>query len=253
MPAASDFSVTTLDGAVDVLSVTVETDRVVLTLARPVGHVAAPVVSYTPVPGRELMGAAGATADAFTHQAASPDVPEARLARLGVDDGQQRRIYPRFHPDVGHYALRCGDDDTLRLSLSAQSPTARVSVHAKAGSVAQHEVSDLDIHSDIVVTATDGAIATDYVLHCIPHDFPTVTVLDAGPQASVELMAMALNRRDTSQSFLAVLNTDGVPVRSPPHPQRQWKEARRQQFKYHPDGKHPYSYFEFRTRNRPRL
>ena len=138
VPAASDFHVTTPDGAVEVLSAAVETDRVVLTLARPAAHAGGPVVSYTPAPGRELMGAAGAAADAFTHQAAGPDVPEARLARLGVDDAQQRRFYPRFHPDVGHYALRCGDG-TLRLSLSRSRP--RPMSCAEAASVAQHEVS----------------------------------------------------------------------------------------------------------------
>ena len=238
VPAASDFSVTTPDGAVEVLSVAVETDRVVLTLARPAAHVAAPVVSYTPVPGRELMGAAGAAADAFTHQAADPDVPEARLTRLGVDDGQQRRIYPRFHPDVGHYALRCSDNDTLRLSLSSQSPTVRVSVNARTGAVTQHEVGGLDAYSDIVVTVTDRGSATDYVLHCIPRDFPEVTVLNATPASSVDLLTTALRAGDVDHSYIAVLNTDGVPVAH-----RRVDDPSVRQFKHHPDGKYPFSYF----------
>ena len=249
VPAASDFSVTTPDGAVEVLSVAVETDRVVLTLARPATHVAAPVVSYTPVPGRELMGAAGAAADAFSQQAAGPDMPEARLARLSVDDAQQRRIYPRFHPDIGHYALRCSDDDTLRFSLSRQSARTRVAVNgreADAGLRSHHEVSGLDAHSDIVVSLSDGGGAASYVLHCIQRDFPEVTVLDAGPRAAVELLALAISLRDTARGFLAVLNTDGVPVA---HRRIDNEDIR--QFKYHPDGKHPYSYFEFRTRIDP--
>ena len=244
VPAASDFSVTTPDGAVEVQSVAVETDRVVLTLARPAAHVAAPVVSYTPVPGRELIGAAGAAADAFTKRAAGPDMPEARLARLGVDDAQQRRIYPRFHPDVGHYALRCSDNDTLRLSLSAQSPTARVSVNAKAGSVAQNEVSGLDIHSDIVVTVTDRGSAADYVLHCIPRDFPEVTVLNATAASQVDLLTMALRPLRTipaEHNYIAVLNTDGVPVAH-----RRIDNPHVRQFKHHPDGKYPFSYFSTR-------
>ena len=242
VPAASDFSVTTPDGAVDVLSVTVETDRVVLTLARPVGHVAAPVVSYTPVPGRELMGAAGATADAFTKRAAGPDMPEARLARLGVDDAQQRRIYPRFHPDVGHYALRCSDNDTLRLSLSSQLPTARVSVNARTGAVTQHEVGGLDAYSDIVVTVTDRGSAANYVLHCIPRDFPEVTVLNAAPASQVDLLTAALRAGGVDHSYIAVLNTDGVPVAH-----RRVDDPSVRQFKHHPDGKYPFSYFSDRV------
>ena len=246
VPAASDFSVATPDGAVEVLSVAVETDRVVLTLARPVAHVASPVVSYTPVPGRELTGTAGAVADAFTKQAADPEMPETRLARLGVDDAQQRRIYPRFHPDVGHYALRCSDDDTLRLSLSTQSPTAHVSVNAKAGSVAQHEVSGVDIHSDIVVTVTEGAIATGYVLHCIPRDFPEVTVLNANPASQVDLLTTALRAGGVDHSYIAVLNTDGVPVAH-----RRVDDPSVRQFKHHPGGKYPFSYFSDRVEINP--
>ena len=238
VPAASDYSVTTPDGAVEVLSVAVETERVVLTLALPAAQVAAPVVSYTPVPGRELMGAAGAAADAFTQQAAGPEVPEARLARLGVDDAQQRRIYPRFHPDIGHYALRCGDDDTVRLSLSAQSPTARVAVDARAGSVAQHEVSGLDIHSDIFVTVTDNGHSGSYVLHCIPPDFPELTVLDAAPASEIDLLTVALRAGGVDHSYIAVLNTDGVPVAH-----RRIQNSSVRQFKYHPHGKYPFSYF----------
>ena len=249
VPAASDYSVTTPDGAVEVQSVTVETDRVVLTLALPPADGASPVVTYTPVPGRQLMGVAGAlmgaaeaAAEAFTQRATGPDVPEAGLARLGVDDAQQRRIYPRFHPDIGHYALRCSDDDTLRLSMSAQSPTARVAVDARAGSVTQLAVSGLDIHSDIVVKVTDNGLSRSYVLHCLPHDFPEVTVLDATPASQIDLMTTALRPArgggQVDHSYIAVLNTDGVPVAH-----RRVDDPRPNQFKHHPDGRYPFSYF----------
>ena len=238
IPAISDYRVTTPDGAVDVLAVAVETDRVVLTLPLLEAHVASPVVSYTPTPGRELMGVTGAIAGAFTHEAASPDRAEAKLARLDIDDPQQRRIYPRFHPDIGHYALRCDNDDTLRLSVSAQSPTARVSVNANTGAVAQQEVSGLDIHSDIIVTVANNDLVGSYVLHCIPHDFPEVTVLKATAGSQVDLLTTALRAGGVDHSYIAVINADGVPVAH-----RRIDDPSVRQFKHHPDGRYPFSYF----------
>ena len=257
VPGASDFTVRVGDPAraVQVSSVAVDTDRVVLALASPTAAAEAAAVSYKPVPSRGLRGLSGAAVDGFVDRAAvSSDTVVVKLARILVDNAQQRRIYPRFHPDVLHYALRCSDDDTLRFSLSSQSARTRVSINGHpvaAGVRSQHEVTGLNAQSDVVVTLSDREGAASYVLHCIPHDFPTVTVLDAGPQASVELMAMALNRRDTSQSFLAVLNTDGVPVAHRRIRNDSGRRGNVRQFKYHPGGKHPYSYFEFRTRIDP--
>ena len=238
IPASSDYSVSTPDGAVEVLTVSVATDRVSLTLARPVAQVGALAVSYTPGPGRELSGTSGVTARAFAQQSASVDSPEARLARLSVTDAQQRRIYPRFHPDVEHYAMRCDDNDTLTLSLAAQSPTAHLSITAKAGLVAQNEVSGLDTHSDVVVTVTDKGLGGSYVLHCIPRDFPEITVLNATPASQIDLLTTALRANGVDHSYIAVLNTDGVPVAH-----RRIDDPSVRQFKHHPDGRYPFSYF----------
>ena len=101
------------------------------------------------------------------------------LARLAVPDSDRllRRMYPEFHPSVRHYALRCGNNDTVRLLVSKQHERTRLTVNGRSYSGTQRtlELAGLNQDDDIVMTLSDGGDSATYVVHCIPSDFPVIT------------------------------------------------------------------------------
>ncbi len=174
------------------------------------------------------VGALAAASSAFA-QAPAP----APTLRDLTATGEGREMYPPFDPDTHHYAVGCGGG-ALTLTLSAAAPETRVTVNGvrRASRNARIFLRGLNGDSDVVVELENGRGGSAvYTIHCLPDDFPAIRARRS-PDASDMLILASLN-----YDYIAILDTNGVP-----RFHRRISAVMRQ-FKYHPDGLYPYSYF----------
>ena len=147
--------------------------------------------------------------------------------------GAGRTMYPPFDPGVHHYAVGCGEDGALTLSLSTADADTRVDVNGVeyANGDMVVELTGLAGDSDVVIDLGDEERGATYTVHCLPDDFPAVTVRKSEGASDILFAASAGNR------FIAIFDTNGVP---------RWhrRTDRSQGFKYHSNGRYPFSYFE---------
>ena len=130
-------------------------------------------------------------------------------------------LVPAFAPDLHHYAVRCDERETLTVAArpaegkAVGNPAASASEPPEItlnGAPLPAEGGEVSLRDDqdLAVEVRRGAGATTYAVHCVPHDFPEVTVVTRDPGPAEGLLLV-----DTSyvysHSFLAVLDDHGVP------------------------------------------
>lgn len=146
-------------------------------------------------------------------------------------------MYPAFHAGVHHYAVRCEDPTTIRVIARSQGGRARLTLlhsgRESIGSVDEEIV--VNVHHDIAIqVAEDDAVQTYYV-HCIPPDFPDITIERRTDEVTDGLLLITPSVRRTDNSFLAIVDNNGVPrwVRKP--------DVRGHNFRRYSDGRYSYS------------
>ncbi len=126
--------------------------------------------------------------------------------------GEGRAMYPPFDPGTHHYASGCGGG-ALALSLAAAEGT-RLTVNGvrlpdTGPGMARSEVTGLSGDSDVVIGLdNDAGGSAVYTVHCLPDDFPIITVRKS-PEASSFLMTVSVDGQD--KRYNAILDTNGVP------------------------------------------
>ena len=145
------------------------------------------------------------------------DAPALALSSLVIATSNGRTAYPAFDSDTLHYAVGCEPTDTLTVTPTAADSTARLSVHGtQQASGAAVTISGLEGDSDIGIVLSDSSGQSRiYTIHCVPDDYPTVTVdKQAGAWDGLILTAVNMGSRgdpDNRWTFLQVMDTNGVP------------------------------------------
>ena len=121
--------------------------------------------------------------------------------------------YPAFDPGVHHYAVRCAEGTRLRVSARAVDGAARLTMlhsgRTAIGAIA--ETVTADSGHDIAIEIRDGRETSTYYLHCIPPEFPNVTIEKRTEALTGGLLLMTPGVRRTDISFLAIMDYNGVP------------------------------------------
>ncbi len=118
-------------------------------------------------------------------------------------------MYPVFSPDTLHYAVRCEHQETLTVTATKLSSAATLALNGRPVPEISEEMVDVTSDSDLVIEVrNDDQIAT-YVVHCVPSDFPEVTILRKEPGVSEGLLLVA--PRYTNSQYIAILDNNGVP------------------------------------------
>ncbi len=171
------------------------------------------------------------------------------LSALAIT-GSSRAMYPAFTSDVLHYAVECGEGDTMALTWSAADAGTRVAVNdvQRASQNGSLSLTGLTGASDIAIVLSGAAGAsTTYVIHCLGEDFPDVTTVKR--TGATEGLIGFVRRFDPGQgqwySHLMIIDNNGVPR------YRERIANRVNHFRLHPGGKHPYSYSERDTDPNP--
>ena len=181
--------------------------------------------TYTPVAAdtghflRVKASYAGQTVSAV----AAEVVVAALLSHLAVttDDsvggGALRQLKPTFDGGTLHYAVGCGNADTMALTLSAAMSETRVAVNG-IQTASQNASIEVKVNGTSVVpitlTDSEGA-STTYIVHCIPSDFGEVTTIKRAEAGVIEDLIMfgrhyGSIRRD-QKSYLTIIDNNGVP------------------------------------------
>ena len=158
---------------------------------------------------------------------------QTRLASLQV--GGAGELTPAYGPDTFHYGLRCAEQQSLQVSASADAPDTTLWLNGRLmADGIRNEAVQLAGDEDLVIelAATGEDDRTAYVVHCIPPDFPDVTVERLEPGVAEGLLLLSpyysVTGADKSASYIAMLDNNGVP-----HFQRQ-VEPGAHNFRWHP-------------------
>ena len=87
-------------------------------------------------------------------------------------------LYPDFDPAVLHYAVRCADGSVLQVAVQAprDDATVRMLHDGSTASGSMRAAIAVDSDHDIAVEVGGAHGPATYVLHCIPPDFPDITL-----------------------------------------------------------------------------
>ena len=157
--------------------------------------------------------------------AADPGAPPPCLASLQVTGAGD--LTPAFAADIFHYAVRCEEPQTLKVSAAAEGD-ARVALRRETAagapsSTLEETRVELPADGDLVVEAiAPGAGAgaatgarTAYTVHCVPPDFPEVEVVGKAPGRAPGLLLISpwYSSPDGGHpvSHIAMLDDNGVP------------------------------------------
>ena len=166
---------------------------------------------------------------------AGGQTPHARLSALQVSGGDG--LYPDFDPGVHHYAVRCADGTTLRVTAQAEDndATLRLLHNDRSSTGAVEETVKLNGDQDVAVEVSDGQGTATYYVHCIPPEFPDITIETRTGAVSDGLLLMTPSVRRSDKSFLAIVDNNGVPrwVMRP--------SVRARNFRRYPDGRYSFS------------
>ena len=127
-------------------------------------------------------------------------------------------LVPPFAPEIRHYAVRCAEQETLSVAAVAADPgndtePATLTLNDTPLPDGGTEVS-LRHDQDLAVEVRRGAESTTYAIHCVPLDFPRVTVVTRTPGPAEGLLLVdpwydsAAGER---VSYIAILDDHGVP------------------------------------------
>ena len=135
------------------------------------------------------------------------------LSALAVTGGTGS-MYPVFNPRTYHYALRCPDATTLRVTATAGPAAHQLTLNniPVAGmALANNVVVDSD--HDIAIELSDGNDSVTYVVHCIPANFPNIKITkkQAGVSDGLMFFTPARNPFPRTPAFLAIMDNNGVP------------------------------------------
>ena len=133
-------------------------------------------------------------------------------------------LVPAFAPGIHHYAVRCAERETLTVTArpavgNAAGETEQITLNGAPLPEGRAEVA-LRHDQDLAVAVRRGAASTTYAIHCVPLDFPEVTVVtprapDEKQGKRAEGLLLLDPRYDTPEgervSYLAVLDDRGVP------------------------------------------
>ena len=152
-------------------------------------------------------------------------------------------MYPAFHPDTHHYALRCDDGDAITLLLSKQADRTHLTVNGRSFSSihSRHQITGLSEDTDVVITLSDLGESSTYVVHCIPGHFPYITTTQR-TGVSEGLITFSVRVTDPEDQLVylyGILDNNGVP--------RFHRENNKRvvHFRPHPNGAYPYSFLEY--------
>ena len=163
----------------------------------------------------------------------------ARLSALQVTGGEG--MYPAFDTGVLHYGVRCADGTTLQVTAQAEREDATVRLlrndpgAERTATGAAEETVTVNSDHDVVIEVSDRRSTATYYLHCIPPDFPDITIETRTDAVSGGLLLMTPSVRRSDTSFLAIVDNNGVPrwVMRP--------NVRARQFRRHADGRYSFA------------
>ena len=159
----------------------------------------------------------------------------APLSELQVIGGEG--LYPAFDPAVLNYAVRCADGTTLQVTAQARESDAslRLLHNDRTATGAVEETVTVNGDHDVAIEVTDMHGTATYYVHCIPPEFPNITVETHTDAVSDGLLLMTPSVRQSDKSFLAIVDNNGVPrwVMRP--------NVRARNFRRYPDGRYSFS------------
>ena len=134
-----------------------------------------------------------------------PDPAIVQLASLSVSGGAGDP-YPRFRPEIHHYAVRCEDDETLTISARPLDSATTLTLNGTPVSQITEKTVELSSDHDVAIGLREGDESVTYVIHCVPSDFPAVEIVLKEPTVSDGLLLVTPRYMNNRISYL-------VPVR----------------------------------------
>ena len=152
----------------------------------------------------------------------APQIGELELSALAVTGGVGS-MYPVFNPRTYHYAIRCPDDTTLRVTATARDAAHQLTLNnlPVAGTDLDKNVV-VDSDHDIAIELSGGGESVTYVIHCIPENFPNIKITkkQAGVSDGLMFFTPARNPFPRTPAFLAIMDNNGVPRFVKPSPDK---------------------------------
>ena len=117
-------------------------------------------------------------------------------------------MYPEFAPGVHHYAVRCDDSTTLRVTARTQRNDARLTLlHSDREAVGIiHEQVSVNADHDIALRVSGHGSTEMYYVHCIPQESPDITIEKRTETLTDGLLLMTPGVRRQNISFLAIVD-----------------------------------------------
>ena len=139
-----------------------------------------------------------------------------QLTALQVTGGGT--MYPAFDPDTRHYALTCRNSTILEVSAEAAPSVAVLTLLRANSDDNQVSTGALNVqvavnrNRDVAIELNDGGDTVTYVMHCLPPNFPAISVLKktAGVSEGLMLITPRYDSPDPVR-FTAVIDNSGVP------------------------------------------
>ena len=164
-------------------------------------------------PSAAILGTATATGEITD----DGDLQPLELASLEVTGGLSA-MYPAFAADVYHYAIKCGSD-LLEMNATAKRSTALLTVphfydHRTVSAVSSLNVTlDLYHNDDIVIRLSDTDGTATYTVHCVPANFPDISVLTKTDGVSDGLLFVwpRYTVDGSNVGYMVILDNNGVP------------------------------------------
>ena len=135
--------------------------------------------------------------------------------------------YPPFDPGIRHYAVRCAAGTELRVTAQARSGDARLTLRRADPADERASIGSLDVlvgvngDRDIAIEVSDRSVVTTYYVHCIPPDFPHITIEQRTEAVTDGLLLMTPHVLEPTRffvgldpfihSYLAIVDNHGVP------------------------------------------
>lgn len=147
-----------------------------------------------------------------------------RLRSLQVTGGGS--LYPPFHAETFHYGLVCPGPVTLSVAAQGNTGTTRLTLlrrdpadNRTAVESLTAELTEVSDDHDVVITVSDTGTSDTgtYVVHCVPPEFPSVTVLSKTEDVTDGLLFLTPRYARTPTTFMAIIDNNGVPRFHRPH------------------------------------
>ena len=122
-------------------------------------------------------------------------------------------LFPEFNPSVTDYVNRCDPATPSKVTVTAaQGDTISVNGSPPRTGSAIVDVVQA-VGKSFTITLTSGTTTTNYVVRCLPADFPSWTVEKPGtPQAEYYATTLLNGAAAFSPAYSAIFDTAGVPV-----------------------------------------